>query len=82
LVCIEKVYKLALSIQTKPKKMETLQALKTQLENLYNEMPRNFFEQSQRDKSAFLISREIERLENPKSYEENKSHWEGHEIRF
>ena len=66
----------------KTNKMETLQALKTQLENLYNEMPRNFFEQSQRDKSAFLISREIERLENPKSYEENKSHWEGHEIRF
>jgi hypothetical protein len=47
--------------------METLQTLKTQLENLYNEMPRNFFEQSQRDKSAFLISREIELLENPKS---------------
>jgi len=41
----------------KTNKMETLQALKTQLENLYNEMPRNFFEQSQRDKSAFLISR-------------------------
>lgn len=66
----------------KTNKMKTLQALKTELENLYNEMPRNFFEQSQRDKSAFLISREIERLENPKSYEENKSHWEGHEIRF
>jgi len=62
--------------------MKTLQELKAQLENLYNEMPRNFFEQSQRDKSAFLISREIERLENPEAYEENKLHWEGHEIRF
>jgi hypothetical protein len=62
--------------------MTTLQTLKAQLEDLYNEMPRNHFEQSQRDKSAFLISREIERLENPESYEENKSHWEKHEIRF
>lgn len=62
--------------------METLQSLKTQLENLYNEMPKNFFEQSQRDKSAFLISREIQRLENPKSFEENKGHWEGYQLNF
>lgn len=59
-----------------------LQALKNQLEALYMEMPQTHFQQQQRDKSAFLISREIERLENPTSYAENKNHWEGHEIRF
>ena len=59
-----------------------LQNLKNQLEALYMEMPQTFFQQQQRDKSAFLISREIEKLENPQGYRANKNHWEGHEIRF
>ena len=59
-----------------------LQELKKQLDELYAEMPKNHFEQSQRDKSAFLISREIELIENPKSYEENKKHWEGYQLTF
>jgi hypothetical protein len=60
----------------------TLQELKSQLDALYAEMPTSFFAQQQRDKSAFLISREIEKLENPKAYAQNKAHWENHEIRL
>ena len=60
----------------------TLQELKSQLDALYAEMPTCFFDQQQRDKSAFLICREIERLENPKAYAQNKAHWENHEIRL
>jgi len=59
-----------------------LEQLKQQLDNVYSEMPTTFFEQQQRDKSAFLIFREIEKLENPKSYQENKAHWDNHEIRL
>lgn len=59
-----------------------LTELKNQLEQLFLEMPNSFFELEQRNKSAFLISREIEKIENPKSYEINKNHWEAHEIRF
>jgi hypothetical protein len=59
-----------------------LNQLKAQLDALYAEMPQTFFQQQQRDKSAFLISREIEKLENPELYEANKNHWEGHELRF
>lgn len=44
---------------------QELAALKAQLENIYAEMPETFFQQQQRDKSAFLIQREIEKLENP-----------------
>lgn len=63
--------------------METkLQNLKNQLESLYAEMPQTHFQMQQRDKSAFLISREIEKLENPKGYRANKNHWDGHEIRL
>lgn len=65
----------------KNKKMKLAQ-LKAQLEKLYEQMPETFFQMQQRDKSAFLISREIEKLENPKGYAENKNHWEGHELRF
>ncbi len=60
----------------------TLQELKSQLDALYAEMPTTRFEQQQRDKSAFLISREIEKLENPKAYAQNKAHWEGYEMRL
>ena len=60
----------------------TLQELKSQFDDLYAEMPTSFFAQQQRDKSAFLISREIERLENPESYAQNSKHWEGYEMRL
>ena len=60
----------------------TIQELKSQLDDLYAEMPTTRFEQQQRDKSAFLISREIEKLENPKAYAQNKAHWEGYEMRL
>lgn len=56
--------------------------LKNQLDLIYSEMPTNFFDQQQRDKSAFLISREIELLENPELYQLNKNHWEGYNINF
>lgn len=59
-----------------------LETLKDQLEAVYSKMPRTHFEMEQRDKSAFLISREIEKLENPTGYEENKNHWDNHEIRL
>jgi len=62
--------------------MKTLEKLKAQLEAVYSQMPQTHFQMEQRDKSAFLISKEIERLENPIGYEENKNHWDGHEIRL
>jgi hypothetical protein len=62
--------------------MTKLEKLKAQLEAVYSKMPRTHFEMQQRDKSAFLICREIEQLENPAGYEENKNHWDGHEIRL
>ena len=62
--------------------MTTLENLKHQLELIYSEMPQTQFQLEQRNKSAFLICREIEKLENPKSYKENIDHWEKHEIRL
>ncbi len=62
--------------------MDKLQELKKELEDLYSEMPQTFQQQKDRDRSAFVISREIEKLENPVAYEQNKAHWEGHELRF
>jgi hypothetical protein len=62
--------------------MNTLKQLENQLESLYMEMASTFFEVKQRDKSAFLIRREIEKIKDSKSYNENKNHWEGHELRF
>ena len=59
-----------------------LESLKKQLDELFSVMPKTHFQLEQRNKSAFLISREIEKLENPKSYAENQNHWENHEIRF
>lgn len=56
--------------------------LKKQLDLIYSEMPETFFQQQQRDKSAFLITRELEMLENPEDYATNQNHWEGYEIRF
>lgn len=59
-----------------------LQELKNQLENIFSEMPQTHFQLEQRNKSAFLISREIEKIENPKGYELNKNHFEGYELRL
>ena len=56
--------------------------LKNQLDEIYAVMPETFFQQQQRDKSAFLITREIEKLENPVSYAQNSNHWDKHELRF
>ena len=56
--------------------------LKKQLDDIYSVMPETFFQQQQRDKSSFLISRELEKLENPEDYETNINHWEGYEMRF
>lgn len=61
---------------------EKIVDLKKTLDAIYATMPETFFEQQQRDKSAFLITKEIERLENPKSYRENVRFWEDHEIRL
>jgi len=61
---------------------KNLAELKNQLDSIYSEMPETFFQMEQRNKSAFLISREIEKLENPKAYAENKNHWENYEIRL
>ena len=59
-----------------------LSELRNQLEEIYAVMPETFFQQQQRDKSAFLISKEIEKLENPESYAQNSNHWDNHEIRL
>jgi len=59
-----------------------LEELKSRLESLYETMPETHFQLEQRNKSAFLITREIEKLENPKGYKQNKEHWEGHELRL
>jgi hypothetical protein len=60
----------------------TLEQLQKQLRAIYAEMPTTFFEMQQRDKSAFMISREIEKLQNPNFYEQNKAHWDNWEIRL
>ena len=61
---------------------QKLESLKNQLDELFSVFPETHFQLEQRNKSAFLLSREIEKLENPKSYSENKNHWEKHELRF
>ena len=64
------------------KHQSTLEQLKMQLDAIYAEMPTTFFAMQQRDKSAFMISKEIEKLQNPDAYEQNKAHWDNHEIRL
>jgi hypothetical protein len=63
-------------------KNSELQQLITQLDAVYSEMPNTHFEMQERDRSAFLISREIEKIKDPKAYKENLNPWEGHELRF
>jgi uncharacterized coiled-coil DUF342 family protein len=71
--------------QIKPIKMTTqhrIQQLKNELDAIYSEMPTSFFQMEQRNKSAFIICKEIEKLENPIAYQENSNFWDNHEIRL
>ncbi len=63
-------------------KKEQIKDLRDQLDNLNLEMPQSFFDLEQRNKTAFLITMQLEKLENPIAYNENENHWEGYELRF
>ena len=63
-------------------KQEQIKDLKDQLDRLYSEMPETFFQLEQRNKTAFLITMQLEKLENPESYYQNINHWENYELRF
>ena len=67
---------------TNQEKISKIKDLKNQLDSIYLEMPSSFFQMEQRNKSAFIITKEIEKLENPNSYNENINHWDNHEIRL
>jgi len=56
--------------------------LKKQLEAIYSVMPKTFRQQQLRDKAAFEISKQLEKLENPISYAQNNNFWDLHELRF
>jgi hypothetical protein len=62
--------------------MKTLQELQGRLFELETTMVSSFNQQRDRNREMFLISQQIEKLENPVTYAENSNHWEGHEIRF
>ena len=62
--------------------LQRIQELRNQLDVIFSVMPQTFFQQKMRDKAAFEISKQLEQLENPKSYAENIIHWESHELRF
>lgn len=61
---------------------ETIAELEKQLDAIYSEMPQTFFQMEQRNKSAFLICRQLEKLKNPKDYKENELHWESYQMNF
>ena len=61
---------------------EKLAQLKNDLDSIYAVMPTNETQLRNRNRAAFLVCAEIEKLENPIAYAENKNHWDGHEIRF
>ena len=65
---------------TQELKNKKLAALKAELDQVYSVMPNTFAELDRQNQAAFLISRDIELLENPLGYEENKNHWEGHQL--
>jgi len=67
---------------TNQEKISKIKDLKNQLDSIYLEMPSSFFQMEQRNKSAFIITKEIEKLENPNSYNENINHWDNHEIKL
>ncbi len=52
------------------------------MDAIYSEMPTSFFDIEQRNKSAFIICKEIEKLENPIAYQENSNFWDNHELRL
>lgn len=63
--------------------------MKTELEKLYadrdaieSQMPQTFTQQRNKNAALFEVCHQIEKLEDPISYEQNKNHWDGHEIRF
>lgn len=59
-----------------------LKILKDRLFELETSMVSTYQQQKDRNREMFLISKEIEQLENPVAYAENEIHWEGHEVRF
>jgi hypothetical protein len=63
-------------------KQQQIKDLRDQLDSLNLEMPQSFFDLDQRNKTAFLITMQLEKLENPTAYNENENHWEGYELRF
>lgn len=63
-------------------KTKTLSELKDELETLSTVMPYSYAQQRFKNQQMFVLSREIERLENPEAYEQNKGHWDNHEIRL
>lgn len=56
--------------------------IKARIEELETTMVQTFSQQRARNLELFQLSRELEELENPESYERNKAHWDGHQIRF
>lgn len=56
--------------------------LKNQLDDIYSVMPETFWQQQLRDKAAFEITKQLEKLENPIFYAQNSNFWDLHELRF
>lgn len=61
--------------------MKTLKELKAELEAVEMTMPMTFQQQREKNAAMMVLSREIEAIEDPASYEQNKAHWEGYEFR-
>ena len=61
---------------------EQIKDLKNQLDSLYSVMVETHYQQKLRDKAAFEISKQLEKLQNPISYAENSNFWDLHELRF
>ena len=59
-----------------------LYELKQRLGELETTMVETFQEQKDRNREMFQVCRDIEKIQDPEAYEENKAHWEGHEMRF
>lgn len=59
-----------------------IEELKERLFELETTMVHTFRQQSDRNREMFELSAELEKLENPESYEHNKAFWEEHETRF
>lgn len=63
---------------TNTERQQRITALKAELDQVYSVMPNTFAELDRQNQAAFIISRDIEKLENPLGYNEN--HWEGYEM--